>query len=167
MLGRMVMHNTDSEQSSDMELPTTSWPVGKRWKAAKARDPLPVAHCGYCHVVTTAYLLDTKRVRIPVCKKCKSQVARPIPHDPEFEPGWRTPQVGTGKPHKYRGKMNVADMAGRLGISRQAMYKRIHKAESLNDAAGVQPAVCPARDRPTRPNLPCPAAVYTCNMVYR
>lgn len=109
---------------------------------------IQISECVYCGKTTTASILDTAGIRLPLCKICKAADPTPPPHDPDLAPGWRPVAQGTRGPNPFRAiGVSVAVCATRWGVSRQAAHKRL--AEALRGPGGA--AACLALSQAESP----------------
>lgn len=108
--------------------------------SAKAAAPssriLPLGSCAYCGHQTTASLVDTAGVKIPVCGRCKRIDSTPPQHDPDYSPDWRVPNRGARGPNWTRSAgVSIDTLALRWGVSRQAAWKRVRAAKARGPEA--------------------------------
>jgi len=94
------------------------------------------AKCAYCDRTTTSRVVDSHGVHVPVCVACKAVDPTPPPHDPTYQPGWRVVRKGAKGPHWTReAGIDIPAIACALGISRQAVHKRLVNARAKGPEA--------------------------------
>lgn len=87
------------------------------------------AKCAYCGKTTTARLVDSAGVHVPVCVPCQRVDPTPPAHDPTYAPEWRVVRRGAYGPNPFRAiGIDIPALACLAGVSRQAMHKRFTKA---------------------------------------
>lgn len=97
-----------------------------------------ISECLYCGKTTTASILDTAGIRLPLCKTCRRVDPTPPAHDPTLEPGWRTVRVGTRGPNPWAAMgVSVPAVAQAWGVTRQAAHKRLAKAFRVGGVGAV------------------------------